>query len=433
MKYLALNNLKLSSSDPKICVPVMGKDKKEVLEQVKIVKRKNPDLIEFRADFLKWDKDLKKNLKNIKDILEAINKECDIPLIFTIRTAKEGGELDIEFAQYALVNIEVAKISDEYNVALIDVEGIKHKCNTKLLIEKIHEAGGNVIVSNHNFHKTLAYEFLIRRIQMLSLLDADVVKIAMMPRNKRDVDNLMMAVRYADKRIGQPIVAMSMGEMGSVTRAATKKMGTVFSFASGVDESAPGQPRVEVLRYLLKDYKLNKNIALIGFMGTGKTTISYALHNITGFDEIDSDAYIVEKAKKSISDIFKDDGEAKFRELETLSLKEIGDNFRGIISCGGGAVLKQENVDILKKSGVIIQLYADAETIFERVRYSKTRPILNEDMSVEHISRLMSARDEAYTKAADIRTSVADNNRLEACYRILTQLEKLGVISEIDK
>ena len=182
-----------------------------------------------------------------------------------------------------------------------------------------------------------------------------------------------------------------------------------------------------------KEYKLNKNIALIGFMGTGKTTISYALHNITGFDEIDSDAYIVEKAKKSISDIFKDDGEAKFRELETLSLKEIGDNFRGIISCGGGAVLKQENVDILKKSGVIIQLYADAETIFERVRYSKTRPILNEDMSVEHISRLMSARDEAYTKAADIRTSVADNNRLEACYRILTQLEKLGVISEIDK
>ena len=153
MKYIALRNLKLSSDSPKICVPIMGRNKEEVIEQLEIVKKNNPDVIEFRADFLKFTKNTNTNKKIIKEVLEAINEHTDIPIIFTIRTSAEGGALEISFLNYCELNIYVAQISSQYNVTLIDVEGIKHGCNTKKLIEVIHDNGGSVIVSNHNFSK----------------------------------------------------------------------------------------------------------------------------------------------------------------------------------------------------------------------------------------------------------------------------------------
>lgn len=144
---------------------------------------------------------------------------------------------------------------------------------------------------------------------------ADICKIAVMPKEKVDVKTLINASKKANKELNAPIITMSMGELGAVTRICTRMTGSVVTFGAGVNASAPGQPPCEMVRFLLKaseSGKIDCNVALIGFMGTGKTTISNALSRITGFKEVDVDQYIVEKEGMAIKDIFAENGRAIF-------------------------------------------------------------------------------------------------------------------------
>lgn len=143
------------------------------------------------------------------------------------------------------------------------------------------------------------------------------------------------------------------------------------------------------------------NIYLIGFMGVGKSTISKALASKLDWKLVDTDAYIEEKEARKIKDIFATEGEAAFRDMETEAIKVLSEKDNMIISCGGGTVLRRENADIMRQGGRIIFLSASPETIFERVRYSNDRPILNGHMNVEYIASLMEKRLPAYEYAAD--------------------------------
>lgn len=145
-----------------------------------------------------------------------------------------------------------------------------------------------------------------------------------------------------------------------------------------------------------------QNIMLIGFMGVGKTTVSHELSRVMDTKEIDMDAYIVEYEGMNIADIFKLHGEEYFRTLETKCLVEIQKKLGRVVSCGGGVVLRDENVEYMKKNGIIVLLTATAETIFKRVRYSTDRPVLNGNMNVEYISELINKRKKRYFDVADI-------------------------------
>lgn len=144
------------------------------------------------------------------------------------------------------------------------------------------------------------------------------------------------------------------------------------------------------------------NIFLIGFMGTGKTTVSRELSQMTGVKEADLDQEIEKRCQMKISEIFSSFGELYFRELETALIKEYEKKQGYVVSCGGGAVLRKENVQSMKKGGRIVLLSASAETVYERVRYSKSRPLLEGNMNVDYIFGLMEQRREAYTAAADL-------------------------------
>ena len=173
-----------------------------------------------------------------------------------------------------------------------------------------------------------------------------------------------------------------------------------------------------------------RDVAIVhGPPGTGKTTISNALSRITGFKEVDVDQYIVEKEGMAIKDIFAENGEQYFRDLETQALRDLQEEKETIISCGGGAVLRDENVEILNTGSVIIQLKATPETVFERVKDHTHRPILNNDMSVRHITELMNQREPRYNSVADIQVNVDKGDRVETCYYILKELEKTGHFS----
>lgn len=146
----------------------------------------------------------------------------------------------------------------------------------------------------------------------------------------------------------------------------------------------------------------HKNIMLIGFMGTGKSTVSSYLSKWLDMEEVDVDAMIATKAEKSIPEIFEEYGEEYFRDLETKTLLEVQKREQLIVSCGGGIVLRDENVKTMKEHGKIVLLTATPETVYERVKDSKNRPILNGNMNVEYIAQLMERRRERYLQCADI-------------------------------
>ncbi len=157
---------------------------------------------------------------------------------------------------------------------------------------------------------------------------------------------------------------------------------------------------------------MSRNIYLIGFMGVGKSTIGKLLAEEMKGQLIEMDETIEAEQQMSINEIFAQHGEAHFLDLESELVARIAAEENQIVSCGGGAVLREENVANMKKSGHIIFLSATPESIYERVRYSTNRPLLNGNMNVEYIAGLMEKRRAIYEGAADI-TIVTDGKEKE--------------------
>jgi len=167
------------------------------------------------------------------------------------------------------------------------------------------------------------------------------------------------------------------------------------------------------------------NIALIGFMGSGKSTVSKYLKDMLAMNEVDVDTRIVEDQKMPIKDIFAKYGEEYFRNCESSAIISLKDCRQTIISCGGGAVIREENVKNLKKNSRIVLLTASPETILERVKDSDERPILNGNMNVEYIKGLMERRAGLYQSAADIIIETDGKNILDICEELIQSLMKL--------
>jgi|YelNatPaOPRAMG01_1025707.scaffolds.fasta_scaffold02647_1 shikimate kinase len=170
-----------------------------------------------------------------------------------------------------------------------------------------------------------------------------------------------------------------------------------------------------------------KNIILTGFMGTGKTTVGNELSRILGIKLIDIDSEIEKAENMKIKDIFKIYGEKRFREIETEMIKKISKRKCIIISTGGGAVLKKENVDTLKENGIIICLFAKPETILKRTMNNNERPLLNVENPYDKIKELLEFRMPYYEKAADIIINTDNKNPLQISEEIINILkEKYG-------
>lgn len=155
-----------------------------------------------------------------------------------------------------------------------------------------------------------------------------------------------------------------------------------------------------------------KNIFLIGFMGTGKSTVASCLSSLYGMKVLEMDARVAEQEGMSIPDIFAQKGETYFRDVETQLLTEIEPNQGLVISCGGGVVLREENVHKMREKGCIVLLGATPETILERVRGDKNRPLLSGKQKVSSIREMMENRRLRYEGAAE-RTIQTDGKSAE--------------------
>ncbi|MBR1758183.1 MAG: shikimate kinase [Lachnospiraceae bacterium] len=162
-----------------------------------------------------------------------------------------------------------------------------------------------------------------------------------------------------------------------------------------------------------------KNLYLIGFMGAGKSTVAALLSEMTGLPSVEMDEMIVEREGCSIADTFAQKGEPYFREVETAVLKELAERDGLIISCGGGTVLREENRAIMHSSGTVIWLTATVETIYERVRGTTDRPVINGNIRPDYIEDLMKRRQNAYEAAADDCVATDGKEIDEICQGIL--------------
>ena len=170
--------------------------------------------------------------------------------------------------------------------------------------------------------------------------------------------------------------------------------------------------------------KIDYNIFLIGFMGAGKSTIARGLVQKLNFPLIEMDERIVKEQGMPISEIFDRYGEEHFRDTESELVKTIGTLEPSVVSCGGGTVLRPENVENMKKSGKIVFLTATPQTIYERVKNSSDRPILNGHMNVPYIAELMEKRRPVYEGAAELTISTDGKSREEIADEIIRRLEE---------
>src|SRR3989338_1329111 len=157
------------------------------------------------------------------------------------------------------------------------------------------------------------------------------------------------------------------------------------------------------------------NIVLIGFRGTGKTTIAKLLARRLGKKFISTDEEIVKKIKMSIGNFVKKNGWDKFREIESNIIESISDFDECVFDTGGGIVMRNENITNLKRDALIVLLTADIKTITSRIKNSKARPALTKSSFIDEVKDVMQEREERYNKAADYAIDTSRLSPEEVC------------------
>ncbi|ATA22789.1 3-dehydroquinate dehydratase [Brenneria goodwinii] len=246
MKTVTVKNLVIGEGAPKIIVSLMGKDVPAIKSEAQYYK-------DFDFDILEWRIDHFDDVENIESVIDAARQLRSIihdkPILFTFRTAKEGGEKDISPDDYISLN---QKIVDSGLVDMIDLELFTGDQWVSATIEHAHAKGVKVIMSNHDFHKTPPKEEIIKRLRKMQELGADIPKIALMPQSKNDVVTLLAAtLEMYEKHADRPIITMSMAKPGIISRLSGEVFGSAATFGALKKASAPGQIGIQDLRSVL--------------------------------------------------------------------------------------------------------------------------------------------------------------------------------------
>ncbi len=162
------------------------------------------------------------------------------------------------------------------------------------------------------------------------------------------------------------------------------------------------------------------NIILIGFMGSGKSAVGHRLARELKMDYLDTDELIEKTEKMSINDIFAQKGEPYFRDLETEVVRTLSDYDNFVISTGGGMVLREENVRMLKGIGPLVLLWAEPDTVYQRVREHEHRPLLNVPDPKAEIKRILESRTPVYKRVADHVVNTSKLN-VDECVEEITE------------
>ncbi|HCT92226.1 MAG TPA: type I 3-dehydroquinate dehydratase [Lachnospiraceae bacterium] len=244
-KAIIVKGCVIGEGMPKICVPVMGSTEDEIILQAGEAAAKGPDLVEWRADFFAGVKDR----DSVHSVLDNV-RNClgDIPLLFTVRTRKEGGALAVPEDVYDEILTEAAGYG---RVDMVDVEVMHDINHAARLIETLHKSGATVIGSNHHFHETPDTTEMRKILSDIEQAGADILKLAVMPDTAEDVLRLLMVTEEYRRQTERPLITMSMGRLGAISRLTGELVGSAVTFGSVAEASAPGQIDMSEMRKIL--------------------------------------------------------------------------------------------------------------------------------------------------------------------------------------
>ena len=247
MNTVKVRNIILGEGMPKICVPVTGRTKEEISLRLEEALETEADLLEWRADWYEQALE-KERLLEVLDFLRAALGER--PLLVTFRTREEGGEQEAPREAYEAF---LDTVLESGKADLIDVELFRGEELLRNICRRAHEAGVAVAASSHDFEGTPEKEEIIRRLCRMQECGADLLKLAAMPKNPGDVLTLLTATwEMKEKYARQPLITMSMGGAGLVSRLAGEVFGSALTFGSAGVASAPGQIDADRLRSALE-------------------------------------------------------------------------------------------------------------------------------------------------------------------------------------
>ncbi|MFV5384757.1 type I 3-dehydroquinate dehydratase [Acinetobacter junii] len=231
----------------KTIVPITAKTKEQAIAQAKVIAaNQDADLAEFRIDLLDFAADSKQVIALGHELKKILATK---PMIATIRTHNEGGKLTISDADYGKTYQAYLK---QPFMDMLDVEMFRDQQVVKNTVKLAHDKKVLIVMSNHDFQKTPSEDEIVKRLLKQDQLGADILKIAVMPQSKQDVFTLMNATLKVSQQSKKPLLTMSMGKLGTISRIATANMGGSFSFGMIGEASAPGQIDVTQLKQFLK-------------------------------------------------------------------------------------------------------------------------------------------------------------------------------------
>jgi len=245
-KSLVVKNKTFGSGKPIICVSVMEIKKEEIISEIKRLVENNAEMIEWRVDAFE-------NVTSLNAIREVLGEVApwikNTVFVFTFRSREQGGECSLSYEKV----YELQQVAAESHVVdFVDVEYFYTE-NADVEIKQLQKMGVKVISSHHDFHETPSSNVIYMLLEQMKHSNADIVKLAVMPNSVDDVLCLLQETnRFHKKYPNQPLITMSMGKRGMISRISGGTFGSCVTFGAGKKASAPGQIPMDELGNILQ-------------------------------------------------------------------------------------------------------------------------------------------------------------------------------------
>lgn len=247
VESIQIRDVLIGDGMPKICVPIVGRHKEDILRQAEQIVPCHPDCVELRIDWFERVDDVEQVLVLLQELRSCIG---NIVLLFTFRTKQEGGEREIDAHGYRSL---CERVCESGLIDLLDVETFFEEGLLQTLCDVAHKNRVHVVASNHDFSFTPSEKEIWKRLKYMDDMGADIPKIAVMPNKERDVLSLLSGtLRYYEEGGRKPVITMSMKDMGVISRLCGETFGSALTFAAVGQTSAPGQMNIEQVRTCLE-------------------------------------------------------------------------------------------------------------------------------------------------------------------------------------
>ncbi len=261
---LRVRNMILQPGRPKVAVPIISSRPVDIIEECESLKDLPCDMVEWRADYYLSEiedadgylSDMNGYLDMVK-ILDDLNYIADDkPLIFTIRSKAQGGQVSLTKEQIENLYGIAAQtgLVDFIDIEFMDNGSFLHEVWMREMIDEAHKHNVKVILSYHDHDKMPSPTELVNLVKEMYKLGADICKVAAMSADKIDTENLLKATAYLTKNNIGPLVMIAMGTAGMAARVAAGKYGSCITFAAGKGSSAPGQADTHTMKKWLDSY-----------------------------------------------------------------------------------------------------------------------------------------------------------------------------------